>query len=147
VTDLGRLALLLNIAATGMMIGVIWFVQIVHYPLFGHVGRDGFAAYEAEHSRRTSIVVMPPMLVELATGAWLALRPPAGMPGWVFAAGFALIVIVWLSTFLLQVPRHTLPGRGFDDRAHRALVATNWIRTAAWTGRGILLLWALGGVI
>lgn len=145
--DPGRMALLLNIAATGMMIGVIWFVQVVHYPLFGHVGRDGFAAYEAEHSRRTTIVVVPPMLVELGTGIWLIVRPPAGMPGWVFTAGFALIAVVWLSTFLLQVPRHTLLGRGFDDRAHRVLVATNWIRTIAWTARGILLLWALGGVL
>jgi hypothetical protein len=147
VTDASRIALLLNVAATGMMIGVIWFVQIVHYPLFGQVGRDGFAEYEAAHSHRTTLVVVPPMLVELATGAWLAFRTPEGMPRWVFTAGLALIAVVWLSTFLLQVPRHTQLGRGFDEGAHRALVATNWIRTVAWTARGILLLWALGAVL
>ncbi len=142
-----RLALLLNFAATGMMIGIIFFVQIVHYPLFARVGREGFARYEAEHSRRTTIVVVVPMLVELATGAWLLFRTPAGMPSWVFSVGFALITVVWLSTFLLQVPRHTLLGRGWNEGAHRALVATNWIRTVAWAARGSLLLWALGGVL
>jgi hypothetical protein len=142
-----RWALLLNVAATGMMIGVIWFVQVVHYPLFAAVGRDGFAAYEDAHSRRTTLVVAPPMLVELATGAWLVFDPPASPPAWLFRIGFALIAILWLSTFLLQVPRHTLLGRGFDPRVHAALVATNWVRTVAWTARGILLLTALFHVL
>jgi hypothetical protein len=147
VSGADRLALLLHFAATGIMVGVIWFVQVVHYPLFAQVGRDGFAEYEAEHSRRTTLVVVTPMLVELATGAWLVFRTPAGMRRAVFVAGFALIVILWLSTFLLQVPRHAVLGRGWDERAHRALVATNWIRFVAWTARGMLLLWALGGVL
>jgi hypothetical protein len=65
----------LHAAATGMMIGIIWFVQVVHYPLMALVGRDGYPAYQAAHSRRTTFVVMPPMLVESATGIWQA---PAG---------------------------------------------------------------------
>ena len=145
--SLTETALLLNVAATGMMIGVIWFVQVVHYPLLARVGRPGYAAYAAAHASRTTLVVAPPMLVEAATGAWLALHPPAGAPAWVFRAGLALIAVVWLSTFLLQVPRHRVLDRGFDEAAHRALVAGNWIRTVAWTARGLLLLHALAHLL
>ncbi len=146
-TDLDRWVLLLHVAATGMMIGVIWFVQIVHYPMFRLVGGDGFARYEAVHSRLTTVVVAPPMLVELATGAYLALRPPAGLPAAAFWAGLALIAVLWASTGLLQVPMHRVLERGFDPAAHRRLVATNWIRTVAWSARGILLLVLLGRVL
>jgi hypothetical protein len=137
---MNRSILLLHVASTGMMIGVIWFVQIVHYPMFSLVGRAGFAAYEAAHSRLTTVVVAPPMLVELATGAYLALRAPPGMPPAALWAGLALIAVIWLSTWLLQVPKHRALEAGFDPAAHRALVGTNWIRTVAWTARGILLL-------
>jgi len=142
-----RWALLLHIAATGMMIGVIWFVQIVHYPMFSMVGRSGFAAYEAVHSRRTTFVVMLPMLVELATGIYLVLRPPPGFPRGALWAGLALIGVIWLSTALLQVPQHGVLEGGFDARAHRILVATNWVRTVGWSARGVLLLVLLGRVI
>ena len=142
-----RWALLLHIAATGVMIGVIWFVQIVHYPMFALVGSDRFAEYEATHSRRTTRVVLLPMLVELATGAYLALWPPPRFPQGALWAGLALIGVIWASTALLQVPRHRALEAGFDAAAHRALVATNWIRTVAWTARGFLLLALIGRLL
>lgn len=127
-------------AATGVMIGIIWFVQVVHYPLMARVGRDGYPAYQAAHSRRTTIVVAPPMLLELATGVWLALRPSPYFPQSAAWPGLGLLAVVWLSTFFLQVPEHGRLERGFDPAAHRRLVRGNWVRTVAWTLRGILVL-------
>ena len=53
--------------ATVAMTGLIWFVQVVHYPLFARVGEEGFHAYEAAHARATSRVVAPLMLGEVGT--------------------------------------------------------------------------------
>jgi hypothetical protein len=122
------------------MVGLLWFVQLVHYPLFGAVGEPGFRAYAGQHQRRTTWVVGPPMLLEVATGAWLALHPPAPLGRPLFVAGFVLLGVVWLSTALLQVPRHTELGAGYSARAHGALVRTNWLRTVAWSARGALVL-------
>jgi uncharacterized membrane protein len=130
----------LHAAATGMMIGIIWFVQVVHYPLMALVGRDGYPAYQAAHSRRTTFVVMPPMLVELATGVWLALRPAPWLSASTAWTGLALLAVVWISTCFLQVPQHRRLEGGFDPAAHRRLVRGNWIRAFAWTLRGILIL-------
>lgn len=130
----------LHLAATMVMIGIIWFVQVVHYPLMALAGRDGYPAFQAAHSRRTTFVVAPPMLVELATGAWLALRPPPFFPASAAWAGLALLAVVWLSTFFLQVPEHGRLEHGFDAVAHRRLVRGNWVRTVAWTLRGTLLI-------
>jgi hypothetical protein len=129
----------LHLAATLYMVGVIWFVQLVHYPLFAGVGAAGFGAYAAEHGRRTTWVVAGPMLVELATAVALLWRRPAAMPATWAMGGAALVVVVWASTVVLQAPRHTELGGGWDARAHARLVRTNWLRTVAWTARGALV--------
>lgn len=136
-----KAVLLAHFAATLFMTGVIWFVQVVHYPLFSRVGGDRYVAYAASHGRLTTWVVMPPMLVELLSGALLFWRRPDGVGLFPIGIGFALILVIWLSTLLLQVPQHTALGAGFDDAAHRTLVLTNWLRTAAWTLRSLLVLW------
>ena len=133
--------LLVNLAATLVMVGIIWFVQIVHYPLFSRVGAAGFAAYSEGHSRLTGFVVGPPMLAEAATAVALVLRPPAGVSLWLAATGLVLLAAIWLSTALLQAPRHRELGGGFDAASHRFLVASNWLRTACWSARGIVVLW------
>lgn len=135
--------LLLNAASTLFMTGLIWFVQIVHYPLFGSVGTEGFSRYETLHASRTTYVVGPPMLLELGTAAFLAWQRPSGVPAVQAFAGLALVGAIWLSTMLLQIPRHNTLGGGYDVDAHRALVSTNWIRTFAWSARTVLVLWML----
>ena len=121
--------------ATLFMTGVIWFVQVVHYPLFARTGAAGFADYERDHARRTSWVVGPAMTLELLLALALAAR--GGAAAW---AGLALLAVIWLSTALVQVPLHRRLQGGFDAAAHRRLVRTNWLRTAAWTLRAALAL-------
>ena len=123
------------------MCGVIWFVQLVHYPLFAAVGVNGFAEYEAAHTMRTTWVVMPPMLVELVTAVGLVLSRPAGLGATETVIGLALVLLIWASTFSLQVPAHGALARGFDAAVAARLVSTNWIRTAAWSARALLVMW------
>jgi hypothetical protein len=132
--------LLVQAAATLYMTGLIWFVQLVHYPLMSRVGRDGFADYENAHTRQTSWAVGPPMLAEAATSILIAMQPPAGIPAAGAWLGLGLLAAVWVSTGLLQVPQHRRLSQGFDEAAHRRLVATNWIRVVLWTARGGLVL-------
>lgn len=135
--------LILHAAATWYMVGLIWMVQVVHYPLFAWVGEDRFERYESEHQARTTWVVLPPMLVELATAAWLSWRPPLGISVAETGVGAALVALIWASTFFLQVPEHARLERAWNDRAHRRLVVTNWLRTIAWSARGLLVAWWL----
>ena len=39
------------------MASIAWFVQVVHYPLFGLVGSEAFGLYHEGHLRRTGWVV------------------------------------------------------------------------------------------
>lgn len=135
--------LILHAAATWAMTGLIWFVQVVHYPLFARVGADGFADYETAHAARTTWVVAPLMIAEAATALWLALARPPGVRAEAAWLGLGLVVVIWGSTAFLQVPRHSELAAGFSVEAHRALVATNWARTVAWSVRAGLAAWLL----
>ena len=120
--------LITQLLLTGFMTGLIWFVQVVHYPLFIRVGREAFLAYESDHVKRTTRVVAPVMLSEAAIGLLLALA----------SIGLALLALVWLSTAGLQVPCHRMLSRAFDPAAAARLCDTNWIRTFGWTARLVL---------
>ncbi len=135
----------LQLLSTLGMFGVIWFVQVVHYPLFLAVGAEQFPAYEAAHASRTIYVVAPLMLLELVTAGLLLLPRlrPTGVGAHAAWFGAALVAVVWLSTGLVQVPLHNRLHEAYSVKTIGRLVATNWVRTAAWTARAALVLrWA-----
>lgn len=138
-----RLILLSHAAATLFMVGLIWFVQIVHYPLMGAIGDSEFSAYERRHMSLTTWVVAPPMLLEAATAVLLLWLRPTGLSSWFVWAGIILLAVIWISTALLQVPCHETLSNGFAAEVHRRLVSTNWLRTVAWSLRGLLVLWMI----
>ena len=135
-----RTILLAQAGASCAMAGLIWFVQVVHYPAYRYVGAGEFHRYQSHHQRATAWVVGPPMLMELAAALVLVIWPVAGMDvRWAWA-GLALLGLLWASTALWQVPLHTkllTSGSAADvDR----LVRSNWWRTAGWTLRAVLSL-------
>jgi hypothetical protein len=131
--------LLVHALATAMMLGVIWTVQVVHYPLFARVPAEAFCAYERAHMRRISVIVGPAMVAELATAGWIAADPAGmGVTPWMAWVGAALVAINWVSTATMQGPMHQRLSHGKDDVLIRRLVATNWVRTIAWSARAVL---------
>ena len=130
--------LLLNLVASWTMVGVIWFVQVVHYPLLSVVPVESAQSVAVEHQRRTGWVVMIPMTVEGVTTLLLLGMVPEGVAWFVpWLAGIPLAVAL-LATVLLSVPRHARMASQPDETVGRELVTTNWVRTVAWTLRGIV---------
>jgi hypothetical protein len=138
------LVLMLHVATTMFMVGLIWFVQIVHYPLFAHVGDNTFFSYHQRHIQRITFIVAPIMMLELATGLVLWFRTPFH-PFWIInTIGMA---VIWGSTAFWQVPLHNQLSLA-DGSARLALidqlVASNWLRTITWSFRAaFLIVWLL----
>ena len=135
--------LTIHLAATAGMMGVIWFVQVVQYPLFAMVDTAGFAEFEAAHQRRTSLVVGPLMAIEGVCALAIAgfMRDVVGLA--LPLVGLALLGAIHASTLWLQVPAHMRLAEGFDQATHRRLVAPNWIRTVGWTARVVVAGWMI----
>ena len=141
------LLLLSCLFSTFAMTGLIWLIQMVSYPLLARVGPDRFADYEQAHCRRISFVVLPLMLTELVTSLALAIRVPVELSADEAQQGLrvaaVLAVLIWVSTFALQVPAHHRLEAGFDQKTWQFLVRSNWIRTMLWTARSAILIWLL----
>ena len=132
--------LILHLGSTLFMTGLIWFVQVVHYPLFAQVPDEYFLHYEKAHQRRTTFVVGPPMLLEGATSVALFVDATSPFPPLLTGIGCVLNAILICSTAFLQMPAHHSLAKKFTARAHSDLVRTNWIRTAGWSVRSVLVL-------
>jgi len=129
-----------HLAATLYLVGLIWCIQVVHYPLMSFVSRDRFVGFHTRHSIRISWIVVLPMILELGAAIALAWPGATDLPSWMTVTGLALALVVWVSTFAFQVPHHRRLASGFDAEVHGALVRSNWVRTVAWTLRGVLAI-------
>jgi hypothetical protein len=142
-------ALVANLAATLVMVGIIWFVQHVHYPLLATFSVESAPQVALEHQRRTGHVVGLPMAVEgVTTLALLVVRPDGVSVIWPWI-GAVLLAVALGSTLFLSVPLHARMASNPQADTGRRLVSTNWPRTVAWTLRGIvgiiMIAQALGG--
>ncbi|MEQ1852411.1 MAG: hypothetical protein ABMA01_12565 [Chthoniobacteraceae bacterium] len=132
--------LAVHAAATWALVGLIWTVQLVHYPLFAQVGTEAFRSYHARHTRKITWIVAPLMAVELITAVLLVVRGAREL--WLLAS-FVPLAFNWLATWRVQIPLHDRLAAGFDAEVHRRLVASNWWRTAAWSIRGACVLYGV----
>lgn len=131
--------ILLHLFATLGMVGVIWTVQLVIYPLFNHIGIDSFNEYHARYMNRITWIVGPLMLIEIITAFLLCYLFWSTSYQGLLITNAALVVSIWLVTAILQVPAHQALAQQYTAEAVDSLVKGNWVRTAIWTARIPLL--------
>lgn len=131
--------LLLHAAATWAMVGFIWTIQLLVYPMMGRVPRAAFVDVERFHQRRVVAVLAPFAVAELVTAGAFAVVD-TGAPSWLWLAGGVLLALLWVSTGLFYAPLHGRLSGGFDPELHRRLVWSNWLRTGGWSVRGVLAI-------
>lgn len=141
--DLDAVMFLMQVVTTFSLTGIIWFLQLVHYPLLRRIVRSRFARYARMHVVLTLFIAGPPALLEAIAVLYSLWRTPPWMDQDAVVLGAVLLGIIWASTFLLQRPQHRKLQEGFDPRAYRRLLYSNWIRSYAWSFRTIILLFSL----
>ena len=129
--------LLGHLIFTSIMTGVIWVIQIVHYPSFHFIEKELYTAFQKFHMNKISIIVIPIMLAELITGMMLFLDKSSKSPFLIIS--FVILVLIWLITGVFFSKAHNELMTGYQELVVNQLVAMNWIRTLLWTLRLLLL--------
>lgn len=114
------------------MVGLIWIIQLVHYPAFRWIEAKEFVGFHHMHSQALSLIAGPLMLTQLATAYFHSQRP------WLY---LGLSLVVFILTFAVSVPIHNLLVNGKDPLQIERLISTNWWRTGVWSVHGLVLLW------
>jgi len=122
----------INLIISWILVGLIWVIQVVHYPTFEFIDASNFLAFHQYHTSAITFIVMPLMLAELGIGIYLTKQHPT-----IYLGPLILVGLIWLSTFIIQVPIHNALGEGKDSFLIQKLVNTNWIRTILWTIKAI----------
>ncbi|MCC5915609.1 MAG: DUF1772 domain-containing protein [Balneolaceae bacterium] len=136
--------LLINLFSSFFLCGLIWTIQLVHYPMFRYLDSSEFLSHMNQHKSRISLIVVPVMVIELVSSGWLALS--AEILRVYHITGLVVVIAIWLVTFLVQVPQHNRLSAGKDDEIIGKLVRGNWIRTLLWSAKsliGIAILYQL----
>jgi len=136
------LILFSNILVTAFLVGLIWFVQIVHYPIFREVGKQNFHQFHTAHTHLTGKIVILPMILELGLSFWLVWE------SYNFYSIIALLItiLLWILTALIFVPLHGKLAdkqKGYDLKSIEKLVFRNWFRTFFWSLRLLLLIYMI----
>lgn len=143
-----ELVFVIHLTATVFMTGLIWMVQIVHYPLFKNVGANQFPEYEKRHSSLITFIVGPFMTIELVTGILLASSEYLNEQNYtLYLISFGLLILIWLCTIFIQIPQHKKLSGGYDKEVINKLVIYNWIRTISWSLRTFILCYILSDII
>ncbi len=139
-----RPLVVVHAAASMFMVGLIWTIHYVHYPLFAYVGETTYASFQAVHVERIGRLLFVPWLTEGFTligilvlaflGGRKTLRVPAVLNG------AAMAVVLVMSGFW-SAPAHARLADGFDKAVHDQLMTVNLIRSLAWTVCGACSIW------
>ena len=129
--------LLGHLIFTSIMTGVIWVIQIVHYPSFHFIEKELYTAFQKFHMNKISIIVIPIMLAELITGMMLFLDKSSKSSFLIIS--FVILVLIWLITGVFFSKAHNELMTGYQELVVNQLVVMNWIRTLLWTLRLLLL--------
>ena len=125
-----------NFISTSLMVGVIWVIQLLHYPSFRFINDKKYIEFQHFHMQRISFIVIPAMLIELASALLLA---------YFFGSGLTIILLalllgVWAVTFIFFTNMHQKLTNGYNQIIVDRLIQINWSRTILWSLRLIILL-------
>ena len=138
--------IIFNISITWFMVGLIWLIQLVNYPLLMYV-EDNFLFYHVNHINLISPLVSIVMFFELIVSILILVKCKFEIAKFLRISQFIFLIIIWMSTIFFQIPLHENLGLGFDKNNVEILVKTNWLRTFSWSIKGILSILILNNFL
>ena len=109
---------------------LIWMTQLVVYPGFTHFQPSDLISWHHRYTTAISIIVMPLMIGQVALHIYGITQGFS----WIKLVMLLLIGLAWVHTFFFAVPLHNKIGAGEEVLlSAKALVQTNWYRTALWS--------------
>lgn len=129
---------LLQLLVTWIMAGMMWYAQVVHYPLYNKI-KEGFVDYERSHIRRAAYLLGPLMLIEAITAIILIRIVPHGTEQVLAWVNLILLISIWIITFLFQLTYHQKLRVQFSKKWIKGLITSNRIRCLLWTIKGVVI--------
>ena len=131
---------MIHIISTSIMVGVIWVIQLVHYPSFKYVNESDYIIFQKYHMSNISYIVFPVMFTELITALIILFF---GEKSLFFVLSLIYLFLIWIITGVLFTKYHSILKEGKDLMIIEKMIKANWIRALLWTMRLIMILFVI----
>ena len=121
------------------MLGVIWTMQLLHYPSFHFVSKANYRSFQEFHIKRITFIVAPAMLIEAISGSLCLIYIIDDIENF-FVISLILLVVIWLMTAFIFSKLHQNLLDGYSKIIINKLIRLNWIRSLLWSFRFALLI-------
>ena len=123
--------------STSLMVGIIWVIQLLHYPTFHFIKESNYVEFQHFHMQRISFIVVPAMILELLSAFMLVYYIRSNL----LTVCLIILLVIWLITFVFFTKLHQSLLGGYDKIIVDKLVQINWARTVLWSLRLIILIY------
>jgi hypothetical protein len=133
--------LVIHIVATAIMVGVIWVIQLVHYPSFYFIKQKNYKSFQNFHMKNITYIVFPIMSIELFSGFFLVLIFEDSKILSVLYFSLFFLLSNWALTGIIFTRLHSELLEGYNKLIIKNMIKWNWIRTLFWSIRLFLLFY------
>ena len=134
--DIMESILFFHFFLTFFMTGIIWLIQLIHYPSFSFIDKNMYSTFQAFHMNRISFLVGPIMFLELFSGFYLLFFYSESN---FFVINFILNILILTMTIIVFGTIHRKLIEGFKFSLFAKLISMNWIRTILWSMKSIFI--------
>ncbi|MFL2995339.1 MAG: hypothetical protein ACJZ1Y_06965 [Candidatus Neomarinimicrobiota bacterium] len=127
----------IHFVSTSLMVGIIWVIQLLHYPAFNFIKESDYVEFQHFHMQRISFIVVPVMILELFSAFMLVYYFRSNL----LILCLIILLFIWLITFVFFTKLHQSLLDGYDKKIVDKLVKINWSRTVLWSLRLIILIY------
>ena len=127
----------IHFLSTSIMVGVIWVIQLLHYPSFHFVQKSDYPKFQQFHMSRISFIVIPAMIIEFITG--IIMLQFGFSSNFLFISSLVILITIWGITFIFFTKMHQVLISGYNEIIVNRLISINWSRTLLWSLRLLIL--------
>jgi len=117
-----------NLIISAVLLGLILTIHFVHYKSFKFIDIERFIEFHRFHTKNISFLVLPLMTSE----AVLSITICYFYFSILSLANLLLVALIWITTFLLQVPSHNKLSTGKSMPEIKKLISGNIYRVCLW---------------
>ena len=123
-----------NLIVSSILLGLILVIHFVHYKSFNFIDVEKFVEFHKFHTKNISFLVIPLMIIELVISIIICYFYFSILS----LINLSLVALIWITTFLLQVPSHNKLSTGKSIAEIEKLVSGNVFRVYLWFFKAIV---------
>ena len=123
-----------NLIVSSILLGLILVIHFVHYKSFNFIDVEKFVEFHKFHTKNISFLVIPLMIIEVVISIIICYFYFSILS----LINLSLVALIWIITFLLQVPSHNKLSTGKSITEIEKLVSGNVFRVYLWFFKAIV---------